>query len=116
VLQFESVQDAHARVRLEVQERHLRPGATISGPMQMMLADAAAWILIVHNLGLAAAASVTSNLNISFLARPPHAPLIAEATMLKLGKRLSVSEVRIFSEGTPEMVAHATVTYAVITG
>ena len=80
----------------------------------MTMADTAAWTLIMHNLGFAAAPSVTSNLNISFLSRPEPVDLIAEGVLLKLGKRLSVSEVRLFSEGKVEPVAHATVTYAVI--
>jgi acyl-coenzyme A thioesterase PaaI-like protein len=40
--------------------------------------------------------------------------LIADAHLLKLGKRLSVSSVRLFSEGRSEPVAHATVTYAIM--
>jgi uncharacterized protein (TIGR00369 family) len=114
VISIEAVSAKHVRTRLQVTERYLRPGASISGPIQMAMADSAAWALILHNLGLAAAASVTSNLNMSFLSRPGPEPLIAEGTLLKLGKRLSVSEVRLFSEGKDKLVAHATVTYAVI--
>ncbi len=111
---IEEVEPTRARLRLSSKARHLRPGASISGPIQMTLADTAAWTLILHNLGFAAAHSVTSNLNISFLSRPEPVDLIAEAVLLKLGKRLSVSEVRLFSEGKVEPVAHATVSYAVI--
>ena len=78
----------------------------------MTLADTAAWTLILHNLGLGFAPSVTSSLSISFLARPKSCDLLAEAHLLKLGRRLSVSEVRLFSEGELRPVAHATVTYA----
>jgi len=33
--------------------------------------------------------------------------------MLKLGKRLAVGEVELFSEGDPDMVAHVTATYSI---
>jgi uncharacterized protein (TIGR00369 family) len=101
------------RLRMFVSARHLRPGATVSGPAQMAMADTAAWVLIMHNLGFEAAPSVTSNLNISFLSRPLEADLLATGRLLKLGKRLSVSEVLLHSEGREQPVAHATVTYAV---
>jgi len=110
----EEISAQRVRLRLKVGDRHLRPGASIAGPVQMGLADSAAWALILHNLGFDAAPSVTSNLNISFLSRPGPVDLIAEGQLLKLGKRLSVSEVRLFSDGRPEPVAHATTTYAVL--
>ncbi|MFT3924851.1 MAG: PaaI family thioesterase [Myxococcales bacterium] len=103
----------YARVRMPARSSHLRPGDTVSGPVQMTLADTASWAQILHNLGFDAAPSVTSNLNISFLSRPMAGDLIAEARLLKLGRRLAVSEVRLFSEGRDKPVAHATVTYAV---
>lgn len=109
----EEVREDYARLRLPARPGHLRPGDTISGPVQMMLADTAAWVQILHNLGFDAAPSVTSNLNISFLSRPAAGDLVAEAHLLKLGRRLSVSEVRLLSEGRTGPVAHATVTYAV---
>lgn len=112
----EAVDERRARLRVPARAGHLRPGQTISGPMQMTLADTAAWTLILHNLGFSFAHSVTSSLTISFLARPGPADLIAEASLLKLGKRLSVSEVRLFSAGVADPVAHATVTYAVVSG
>ena len=102
------------RLRMKHRARHLRPGQTVSGPTQMALCDTAAWLLVIHNLGFDAAPSVTSNLNISFLSRPLAVDMIAEGSLLKLGKRLSVSEVRLFSDGRAEPVAHATVTYAVL--
>jgi uncharacterized protein (TIGR00369 family) len=113
-LWVESVSPKHVRLRMRVNDRHLRPGASIAGPVLMGLADMAGWALIMSNLGFDAAPSVTSNLNMNFLARPSAVDLIAEGQLLKLGKRLSVSEVRLFSEGRLEPVAHATVTYAVL--
>ncbi len=111
----EELREDFALVRMPTRRAHLRPGDTISGPTQMALADAACWILILHNLGLGSAPSVTSNLNISFLSRPAALDLLAEARLLKLGRSLAVSEVRLFTANESErnLVAHATVTYAV---
>ncbi len=90
---------------------HERPGGSVSGPTMMSLADAAAWLATLSRIGPVALA-VTSNLTISFLRKPSLGhDLYAEADLLKLGKRLSVSEVRVMSND--EMVAHATVTYSI---
>jgi acyl-coenzyme A thioesterase PaaI-like protein len=59
------------------------------------------------------ALAVTTNLNISFLRRPAQVDVIAHARLLKLGKRLAVGDVIMYSEGDPEPVAHATVTYSI---
>lgn len=112
-LVVEHVTDTTARARLIAKRAHLRPGDSLSGPAQMGLADLAAWTCILHNLGLSAAASVTSNLNMSFLAKPAHADLIAEAEVLRLGKRTCVCEVRLYSAGQTKLVAHATISYAI---
>ena len=39
--------------------------------------------------------------------------VIAEVKMLKLGQRLAVGEVTMYSEDEAEAVAHATVTYSI---
>lgn len=107
----EEVADNFARVRMIYHEGRLRPGGTISGPSLMMLADTAMFMAILGMIGPEAMA-VTSNLNINFLRRPKAADVIGEATLLKLGSRLAVGEVRIYSDGEPEPVAHATLTYS----
>ena len=87
----------------------LRAGGTISGPALMALADTAAYFVTLAHAGPVASAA-TANLDIHFLSRPGPAPIRAVATMLRLGRRLSVSRVDLFSAET--LVAHATVTYA----
>jgi len=57
--------------------------------------------------------AVTTNLNINFLRKPAQRDLIAEAKLIKLGKRLAVGHVTIHSDGEEEMVAHATATYSI---
>ena len=104
--------DGTARGRLAIDDRHLRPGGTVSGPSMMALADAVTYAAVLSRIGIVPLA-VTSNLNISFLRRPKaDTALVADATLLKAGRKLAVAEVRIVSEGDDALVAHATVTYA----
>jgi len=102
------------RMRVPYDAGQLRPGGTLSGPTMMGLADGAAWLVTLSRIGPVALA-VTSSLTISFLAKPGPADLLAHATLLRLGRRQSVSEVRLWSDGTDpaDLVAHATVTYAI---
>jgi uncharacterized protein (TIGR00369 family) len=108
----EKVDENFARVRLRYHDRHLRPGGTIAGPSLMMLADMAMYMALLAMIGPVALA-VTTNLNINFLRKPAQADVIGECKLLKLGKRLAVGEVTMFSDGDTEPVAHATVTYSI---
>lgn len=108
----ERVDDMYAKVRLKYDAKHLRPGGTISGPALMTLADTAMYMALLGMIGPVALA-VTTNLNINFLRKPEQRDVIAEARLLKLGKRLAVGVVTMYSEGDAEPVAHATVTYSV---
>ena len=110
----ERVDEKYAQVRLRYDDRHLRPGGTISGPSLMMLADMAMYMALLGMIGPVALA-VTTNLNINFLRKPAQADVIGECKLLKLGKRLAVGEVTMFSDGNAEPVAHATVTYSIPT-
>jgi acyl-coenzyme A thioesterase PaaI-like protein len=57
---------------------------------------------------------VTTNLNINFLRKgQPGQDVLAVAKLLKLGKRLAVGEVGLYSQGEVEMVCHATGTYSI---
>lgn len=102
-----------ASMRLDVDHAHLRPGGTVSGPAMMALADICLYVAILAQIGPVALA-VTTSLNINFLRKPvPEKAILAEARILKLGKRLAVGEISIFSEGEEEPVAHVTATYSV---
>jgi uncharacterized protein (TIGR00369 family) len=100
------------RIRRAFSEKSLRPGGTISGPTMMGLTDFAMYVAILASLGPVPLA-VTTNLNINFLRKPAQRDLIAEARLIKLGKRLAVGEVEIYSDGEEEMVSHATATYSI---
>lgn len=105
---------AHRAVRLRMTtgERSLRPGGTVSGPTMFMLADTALYAAVLASVGPKALA-VTTNISINFLRKPAPVDLIAECRLLKLGKRLAVGDVTIFSDGEAEPVAQATGTYSI---
>ena len=110
-LKVEEIRQGYARARVPFTARLVRPGGTLSGPVQMALGDAAMYAAILGTLG-AVEMAVTSNLSINFLQRPAANDLIAEAVVLKMGSRLAFCEVRLMSEGREELVAHVTGTYA----
>ncbi len=91
---------------------HLRPGGTISGPVLMTMADTAFYFLILSLIG-PVALTVTTNLNIDFLRRPPAGAITATARMLKLGKRLASGDVFIHHPDVDGPVARASVTYSI---
>lgn len=101
-------------LHLPFDDSQIRPGGTISGPTMMAMADAAAWMATLARIG-PVALSVTSSLTINFLAKPAQVALHARGRLLRLGRRQSVSEVRLWSDGgSPDQpVAFATVTYAI---
>ena len=82
------------------------------GPIMMALADFAMYVAVLASIGPVPLA-VTTNLNINFLRKPGAADLLAEARLMKLGKRLAVGEVGIRSADATELVAHATSTYSI---
>lgn len=109
---IDEVSEQRVRVRQPVDERHLRPGGTVSGPTLMTLADTAMYLVLLSAIGPLALA-VTTSLTINFLRKPGLDDLVAEAELLKLGKRLAVGAVTIRSDGVEGPVAHATLTYSI---
>lgn len=112
VYSVDSLSKGEAIVRLTTSDVHLRPGGTVSGPSMMALADLAAYVVILAHIGPVALA-VTTNLNINFLRKPEAGDLLGTCSLLKLGKRLAVTECGIAGEGAEDLVAHATATYSV---
>ncbi len=109
---IEEVGPMTARMRCDYHEKHLRPGGTISGPTMMALADLALYAAILAQIGPVGLA-VTTSLSFNFLRKPGPVALIGQARLLKLGKRLAVGEVALYSQGQDEMVCHATGTYSI---
>jgi uncharacterized protein (TIGR00369 family) len=114
-LAIEAVWEGGCRVRQAFRQRSVRPGGTISGPTMMALADFAMYVAVLAAIGPVPLA-VTINLNINFLRKAAPRDLLAEARLLKLGKRLATGEVTICSQGETEPVAHVTSTYSIPPG
>ncbi|MCW9035946.1 MAG: PaaI family thioesterase [Rhodospirillales bacterium] len=105
--------DGVATLRLPYDPTHLRPGGTISGPAMMALSDATMYAVVLSQIGPVELA-VTTNFNINFLRKPPQADILAEGRMIKLGKRLAVMEVTLFTaDDEHDPIAHATGTYSI---
>jgi uncharacterized protein (TIGR00369 family) len=111
-LAIEAVWDGGCRVRQAFHELSIRPGGTISGPTMMALADFAMYVAVLAGIGPVPLA-VTINLNINFLRKPAQRDLLAEARLLRLGRRLATGEVTIRSDGEELPVAHVTSTYSI---
>jgi uncharacterized protein (TIGR00369 family) len=107
----DELSDGAIAISMKVEEHHLRPGGTVSGPSMFALADCAAYLLILGHIGKVALA-VTTNLNINFLSKPD-GDLVARGILLKLGKRLAVCDIAIHTQADDRLVAHATATYSI---
>ncbi|MEQ8284932.1 PaaI family thioesterase [Thalassospira sp.] len=107
----ESLENDTAILRLPFNERYLRPGNVVCGPAIFGLADialyAVAW-LVVPQADLA----VTTEATVHFLSGAKPGDLIAEAKILKAGRRLLIAECHIRSCVDNSLCAHVIGTYA----
>ena len=104
------IEPGRAEMVLPYSDRFVRPGGTIAGPFMMLLADVCMYATALSMLGEVKLA-VTTSLNINFVRKPANTDLVGIGTVIKMGKRLAVLEVSIFSGD--EIVAHATGTYSI---
>ena len=113
-------EEQSCRLRLLCDPHFLRPGETVSGPAMMLLADCAAYVAILANIGLTPMA-VTTNISIDFLRMPGKRDLLAVARINKMGKKLAQIGVCIFpmpeaglgmDENRSKMVAMAMCSYS----
>ena len=111
-IHVEHVEPYKARLRMEFTESELRPGGTLSGPTMFKLADVSFYCCLLAMIGPVPLA-VTTNMSINFIRKPTQSDLLADVRILKLGKRLAVGEVTLYSDGSDEPVAHVTGTYSV---
>lgn len=107
---LQDIEPGKAKMVLPYSDTTLRPGGSIAGPFMMMLADICMYAVVLSLLGEIKLA-VTTNLNINFLRKPANTDLVAHGSIIKLGKRLAVIEVSIYSD--EDIVAHATGTYSI---
>jgi uncharacterized protein (TIGR00369 family) len=110
--EIEDVWHGGCRLRLRYDRRALRPGGTLVGAAMMSLGDFAMYVAVLSAIGWVPLA-VTTNLTINFLKKPAARDLLAQARLIKLGKRLAVGEIAIHSDGDDDLVAHVTSTYSI---
>lgn len=109
----ERADDTGVDLRMRVKPQNLRPGGTVSGPTIFALADVAVYLAILSRIG-PKALTVTTSASIDFLRKPAAATdLIGTARLLKLGRVLAVGDVLIYSDGMPDPVARASLTYSI---
>jgi acyl-coenzyme A thioesterase PaaI-like protein len=109
----EEVGDRSATVSHAVGPAQLRPGDTVTGPLQMAVADVALYVAILGTIGLVPLA-VTTSLTINFLRKPSSRyPIVGVCRLIKVGRILVVGEVALYSDRNEEMVAHAVGTYSI---
>ncbi|GGC47773.1 phenylacetic acid degradation protein [Siccirubricoccus deserti] len=102
-----------ALVRLPFRPDLLRPGNTVSGPALMGLADVAMWAALL-SVTEGRDESVTSTMTVNFLRPAGAVPVLAEARLVKRGRRMVFGEIILRAEGSDDITAHVTTTWAVI--
>ena len=103
------------RIKMNITEKNLRPGQTVSGPAMFALADVSLYLAILQQIG-PKALSVTTSATINFMRKPDTDALIGVPRIHKLGRRLVVGDVLIYTatdEGCEHPVASASLTYSI---
>ena len=111
-LSVECWEAGRVRIRMPYSDLIRRPGGTVCGPALMGLADIALYGVVMSLIGRAELA-LTTDLTFHFLSKPEPVAQTAEGRILKLGRRLAVGEVMIYSEGRTQPICHASGSYAI---
>ena len=106
-----SLSHGSIEARMKIGPENLRPGGTVSGPAMFALADVSVYLAVLAIIGPQKLA-VTTNCSIDFMRKPAPGDLRAEAQILKMGRRLAVGDVLIYSSEFSEPVARASMTYS----
>ncbi|MFC4309955.1 PaaI family thioesterase [Steroidobacter flavus] len=101
----------HVQLTLQPLPEMERPGNIVSGPALMGLIDVAAYAVVLAHIGPVAMA-VTHSMNVAFLRACRWRTVVADARLLKLGKRLATIDVRLWQESEDRLIAQSTVGYA----
>jgi len=111
-IRAEAIGKGTARLIMPFGPHLTRPVDVVCGPALMTLADVALYAAVLSAIGLQEMA-VTSNLNVTFLRKAERTDIIAEASLLKQGRRLAMGAVELIAATTDELVSHVTATYAI---
>jgi uncharacterized protein (TIGR00369 family) len=91
-------------------ESHLRPGGVIAGPNLFMVVDSMGY-LVTMSRAPKGSNGFTSAISMQFLRPAPVGGLRVEGRLLKFGKRGSVVDTVLYSDGLDEPIAQGVVTY-----
>jgi uncharacterized protein (TIGR00369 family) len=105
--------EGSALVRLPFRADLLRPGNTVSGPALMGLADVAMWAALLGVTG-GKDESVTSTMTVNFLRPLGACAVLAEARIVKRGRRMVFGEILIRPEDSDDTAVHVTTSWVVI--
>jgi uncharacterized protein (TIGR00369 family) len=108
-----SAADGQARISARPDAMHLRPGGIVSGPALFALADIAFYVALLSR-DSAQQMAVTISLTMNFLRAAPLGMLIADACVLRMGRRVAFGEMRVLAGA--DLVATATGSYALAAG
>lgn len=79
----------------------------------MAVADVALYVAVLGEIGIVPLA-VTTSFNVNFFRKPASGQAILGACqLLKVGRSPIVGEVKLYSEGLADVIAHAVGTYSV---
>jgi uncharacterized protein (TIGR00369 family) len=101
----------HVQMTLQPRPEMARPGNIVSGPALMALIDVAAYAVVIAHIGPVAMA-VTHTINVSFLRACRWSTVVADARLIKLGKRLATIDVRLWQDSEEQPIVQSTVGYA----
>ncbi|WP_129781074.1 PaaI family thioesterase [Peristeroidobacter soli] len=105
------VKPNHVQLTLQPLPEMARPGNIVSGPALMALIDVAAYAVVLAHIGPVAMA-VTHSMNVAFLRACRWQTIVADARLIKLGRRLATIDVRLWQESEEQPIAQSTVGYA----
>jgi len=111
-LRVEQIGDGEATLRLPFDARLVRIGGTVCGQALMASADTAMVIAISAALG-AFRPMATVSQNVSFFRPVADKDVLLTARVLKAGKTLVFGDIAMHAEGSADVSAHATTTYAI---
>ena len=101
--------DGACTVYVPFQEKYVRPGGLVCGPVFMAAADVAMWLAIMTRLGRVDMA-VTAEMKTSFLSGAKREDFYCTARLLKLGRRLIFGEAECVNNDG-RLLTHHTLTY-----
>jgi len=108
-MKIQEVKDGHARLTMNLEEKHLQFLKTVHGGAIASVADSAAAWATLGSAGLKVV-PVTVEMKINFLAPVESGQLIAEARIVHKGKTISLSDVDV-KDDKGRLVAKSLVTY-----